>query len=100
MKRIAIAASMVVAAALLLAACAPPATSPTPVGTPSAKLSPAATGAPAQSAWDKVVAEAKKEGTVVVYTTWAAQVRVDLVPAFKEKYGINIELSRRYDQGK
>ncbi|MDP2719811.1 MAG: extracellular solute-binding protein, partial [Dehalococcoidia bacterium] len=41
--------------------------------------------------WDGIVAEAKKEGMVVLYSTAAADVRTDLAEAFKSKYGINMD---------
>lgn len=38
--------------------------------------------------WNRVLAGAKKEGKLVVYTTAGTEVRTALVPAFQGKYGI------------
>ncbi len=43
--------------------------------------------------WNKVLAEAKKEGKVVLYTRWPLDVRTALTKAFKNKYGIDLEFS-------
>jgi len=44
--------------------------------------------------WDSLVAAAKKEGMVVMYSAaLTSQVRVALTQAFKAKYGINLEVS-------
>ncbi len=59
---------------------------------PSSLTSVPDTGSSAKSAaeeqWNRVLAGAKKEGKVVVYTTAGTEVRTALVPAFQEKYGI------------
>lgn len=41
--------------------------------------------------WNHVLAVAKKEGKVVVYTTAGTEVRTSLQPAFQEKYGISAD---------
>lgn len=41
--------------------------------------------------WNRVLAQAKKEGKVVVYTTAGTEARTALVPKFQEKYGISAE---------
>lgn len=79
--------------ALSLAACSPGESSPKALseqqpaltGTQEA-LSPAKAGWEEQ--WNRVLAVAKKEGKVVVYTTAGTEVRTALVPAFQAKYGI------------
>ena len=52
---------------------------------------------PTDAAWEKkwntTLAEAKKEGTVSVYTSWGAAGRVAVTKAFKDKYGINLEFT-------
>ena len=46
-----------------------------------------------QADWDKVIAEAKKEGKVSLYTsTLGAPFHLDIIKAFQAKYGITIEL--------
>ena len=63
-----------------------------PPAAPKAKAS-GAVAAPAQN-WDAILNEAKKEGTVALYSTaWTSKMRVDMGQAFKAKYGINVEFS-------
>lgn len=45
----------------------------------------------AQSAWNKIVAEAKKEGTVVVNGPSIRELSQGLTEGFKKAYGINVE---------
>lgn len=82
---------LVVAAVLL--ACSSPAVSPTPA--PKSAAGQASTGVSSGLAgnWERIVAEAKKEGTVNVYSIWKAEARVGVTEAFKKKYGINVEFS-------
>lgn len=82
-----------VLSAVLLAACspaAPPAPGPA-TKAPTSKDS--STKAGWQQEWDGIVAQAKKEGSVRVYTLWTVEARDALTKAFKDKYGINIEFS-------
>lgn len=82
----------------LLLACtptAPPAPSPSaPVTTPGTLPSrPTATPAPADAAWDKVVAEAKKEGRVTIYSfNFLGDSAVALGRAFRNRYGIEVDV--------
>lgn len=41
--------------------------------------------------WDKTLAEARKEGKVVIYVIFGPEVRNPLSKAFKSKYGIDVE---------
>ena len=51
-------------------------------------------GASSERAWNDMLTEAKKEGSVVLYNTaWSSQMRVALSQAFKGKYGIDLEFS-------
>ena len=45
-----------------------------------------------QAEWDKVVAAAKKEGKVVVGLPPSAELRRELEPAFKARFGIELEI--------
>ncbi len=67
-------------------ATAPPATVP-PVATASAvtKLAP-------EGEWERLIAEAKKEGTVVIAAGFLGPSRPALTDAFKEKYGIDLDI--------
>jgi len=47
----------------------------------------------AKQNWDSLVAAAKKEGVVSVYTIWRPQTRIAVTEAFKAKYGIDVEFS-------
>jgi len=44
-----------------------------------------------KAAWDKLVADAKKEGDVVIYTSITPSPREAIKKAFKKKFGINLE---------
>jgi len=55
-------------------------------------LPPAATSKAAwEQKWESTLAEAKKEGVVMLYTLWGPEVTNRLRPAFKKKYGIELE---------
>ncbi len=43
--------------------------------------------------WDNLVSAAQKEGTIVIYSNQPPAVRNTIIPAFKEKYKINVEFS-------
>lgn len=87
--------ALFVLAGLTLVACtqATPPSPTTEVKTPAAKTSASAVKASWEETWDRVLAEAKKEGAVTIYTIWMPKVRTVLTQAFKEKYGINLEFS-------
>gem|GEM_PF-2150326 len=55
----------------------------------------ATASAKAESAqkWDTTLAEARKEGAVSLYTLWRPDTRVTLTKAFKQKYGLNLEIT-------
>lgn len=77
----------------LAAACAPRATPPQ--ATPPAPAVPpaAAVPSPQLSEWDRVVVAAKKEGKLTAYSFhFVGDVGVGLARAFKEKYGIELEI--------
>lgn len=77
---------MMLLVSLVLDGCAKPA--PTPMtGLPT----PAPAESTWQERWDKVLIEAKKEGTVAIYTTGPSRVIADISKPFKEKYGIDLE---------
>ncbi len=72
---------------------APPAKATPAPTTPPAKATPAPSAKPAwQDDWDKTLAEAKKEGTVVVYTQYGAQWRAAMNEAMTRKYGITVDV--------
>ncbi len=51
------------------------------------------TGSPAtQGEWDKLVTEAKKEGKVVIYAGTIGDARTALTNAFRQKYGISLDI--------
>lgn len=81
------------AAFLLLLACASRSTLPTSVPEPpkGANL-PRGEKAGWQLKWETALAEGKKEGKVVLYTIWGAQTRGLLAKAFKDKFGIELEV--------
>jgi iron(III) transport system substrate-binding protein len=58
----------------------------------------AATGKPAsKAAWKKIVAAAKKEGSVTIYTTQNPVLLADMAAKFKERYGISVTINRNID---
>lgn len=71
----------------VLSGCSKP--PPTPVTGPPAS-------APKERAWeerwDKLLAEARREGTLVIYTTGSNEGAAFLTRAFRQKYGINIDI--------
>ncbi len=91
MKKILLLVSVLV---LILVACTPAATPapapPPPVVAPTVKQ--IVPQKPAwQVDWEKTVAEAKKEGTLMMYTTSGTSVRNEVGKAFTDKFGINVE---------
>ncbi|MFC1968589.1 ABC transporter substrate-binding protein [Chloroflexota bacterium] len=66
---------------------APPATPPAPKPAPAP-----APPAPAPSEWDKVLAAAKKEGTVNIYNTLGADVTDTLRDEMMKAHGIKVEI--------
>lgn len=60
---------------------------------PGTSLTGTAQKAAWEEKWANVLAEAKKEGAVVLYNLWRQETRVALTQAFKDKYGINVEFS-------
>ncbi len=77
---------MVLAGAACGRAAAPAATSE--VNAPAAR---APQPAGWEQKWQATVAEAGKEGRVIVYAGWVPEVRTAVAVAFKEKYGIDVE---------
>ena len=58
----------------------------------------AATGKPATPAqWKKLVAQAKKEGSVTIYSVQSPTGLQDAANAFKAKYGISVTVNRNVD---
>ncbi len=92
MSKLLIFAALALVGVLLIVACDDfSSSSPmmTPVATAGLEGSKDGTG----SKWDSVVSEARKEGTVVVYSSWAPKIRTSLTEAFKRKYGIDLLFS-------
>ncbi len=71
-----------------LVACAP---APPPTAAPTAPPAPAVTKPQWQQEWDKTVAAARKEGSVMVYSTPSGAVLRVLAEAFEKKFGIKVE---------
>lgn len=79
-----------------LAACTPGQSAPKiPSEQQSALTGTKEVSSPAKAGWEeewnRVLALAKKEGRIVVYTTAGTEARTVLVPSFQEKYGIQAE---------
>ncbi len=76
---------------LLATACGQAAQTPAPTAQPQKTTAPEPTVS-ATAAWDKVVSEAKKEGTIVVYAGPLGAARQALIDAFRQKYGISLDI--------
>lgn len=63
-----------------------------PTAPPTEKPAVPATLSP-QKEWDRLVEEAKKEGSIVIYAGPIAEARVALTEAFREKYGISLDIA-------
>lgn len=75
----------------LLLSCAPKA-SPTETAVPPAQKTSAPTKPPAGAAWDKIVQDAKKEGTVTVYAAWIrTEASQAITDSMNKIYGIKVE---------
>ncbi|MBI4334571.1 MAG: extracellular solute-binding protein [Chloroflexi bacterium] len=84
----------VLALGLISDACGPQ--SPPPGGitpAPAARTQPPGAPAPSGQSWDSIVADAKKEGVVSIYTFWGPDTRTAVMDAFKKKYGIDVEFT-------
>ncbi|MBI4332204.1 MAG: extracellular solute-binding protein [Chloroflexi bacterium] len=76
---------------LIFGACGPTA-APAPVTTPPEPKAPAAAGKAAwEVEWGQVLAAARKEGKVVLYTTRSGDTGRQLAEAFEKKFGIQLE---------
>jgi iron(III) transport system substrate-binding protein len=85
---------VVVCAALL---CVSSATALEPTAH-SAQAPSAAAPKPATTAeWARIVAAAKREGSVVIYTSQNPTSMADMAAKFKAKYGINVTINRNID---
>lgn len=76
----------------IIASCARPVSAPVEIKSPAAKeVVPPKEGW--EQKWATTLAEAKKEGSVVVYALWSPGTRVAITQAFKEKFGIEVEFA-------
>lgn len=79
-------------ALLFLFACtfpSEPVSSPA-MKTPEEKTAPQISKDTSEQRWDNIIAKAKKEGIINIYTSWGAPTRVAITKAFKDKYGIDV----------
>ncbi len=92
MRKLQWALALAIFAGLSMAGCA---RTSGPLSTPEPKTSVTQTQVRpgSQDRWNAVLAEARSEGTVSIYTHWLPSTRVALGQAFREKYGINLEFS-------
>jgi iron(III) transport system substrate-binding protein len=65
-------------------------------GAPSA-VSPFPPKAPKPANWKALIARAKQEGSVTIYSSQAPASLADFAAKFKEKYGINVTVNRQVD---
>lgn len=90
---------IMLAVTVLVAACAPKQTTPLPpASSPASVVTPPVTsGSPSTKAedvgWARVVQDAQKEGKVLIYSfALAGDVGIAVSKAFKDKYGIKLEI--------
>lgn len=99
MRRLPITAALLTLIAFLLVACAPQApaesapqaAAPSPKGEAAAPLSQAPAKEAWEIEWEKVIEAAKKEGSLVLYSTAGSEVRAAIAIAFRKKYGVQVE---------
>ncbi len=88
MKRVPEVCILISLVVLVLTACGAGQTTPAPT-------QPRATGAPSQAGWqqewEKLKVEARKEGSLSLYTSAGAAMRDPLTKFFKENYGLNLD---------
>jgi len=53
--------------------------------------------APSAKAWNQVIAKAKQEGSVTIYSSQAPSSLADFAQKFKDKYGISVTVNRQVD---
>lgn len=91
MRKTHILGTLLLGLALVLSACgSKPVPSPSP--SPSPTPQPAPAPAPQLSAWDRVVADAKKEGTITVYSAASIDVAKAIREGVAKAYGIKVEI--------
>lgn len=91
MKKVVLSKFVFLMVGLLLIACTPPQPAGVELKTQAPKPGPAAAGAAGDQKWAGILAQAKKEGEVIVYTSIRAEARNALAEAFKDKYGMKLE---------
>ncbi len=87
--------SIFLSLSLPLWGCSQPGAPPQSTNTPSATLKPGISQTSAggwQAEWDKAVAAARKEGSIIVYTGAGPELRAIVAPVLEQKYGIKMEL--------
>ncbi|MBI2935176.1 MAG: extracellular solute-binding protein [Chloroflexi bacterium] len=86
---------LVLAAIVLFSACAgsAPAVPPRTAETKPAAAPAGPVKAEWESKWDRALAGARAEGKVMLYSQTSGTLRADMVKAFKEKHGIDLEIT-------
>ena len=92
MKNIVTSRPHVLAAVLVLALAAAIAAS-----TSQGATSPFPAAAPTKAKWNQIIAKAKQEGSVTIYSAQAPTTLAALGEAFKAKYGIDVKVNRQVD---
>ncbi|MBI4334162.1 MAG: extracellular solute-binding protein [Chloroflexi bacterium] len=93
-KTLCILPAFILLLSLLLTACAPKEATEAPASATKEKVKSSGETAPAwQSEWDQLVSEAKKEGNIALYAMFTPPTRTALTAAFKQKYGIDLEVT-------
>ena len=59
--------------------------------------SPFPAGPPTKAKWNQIIAKAKQEGSVTIYSAQAPTTLADLGAKFKAKYGIDVKVNRQVD---
>lgn len=92
MKKLITGIVVVFLAVLVSVACAKSALAPTSPDSSAARSTPGTTKAAWEQKWQTTLAEAKKEGEILIYTSQPGDAIRQIGNAFKEKYGIKVDV--------
>jgi len=85
----------VLVAVVVLALAAAVGASTSSGATSASPLFPA--GPPTKAKWNQIIAKAKQEGSVTIYSAQAPASLADMASKFKAKYGIDVKVNRQVD---
>ncbi len=95
MRSIVSSRAYVLVAVVVLALAAAVGASTSSGATSASPLFPA--GPPTKAKWNQIIAKAKQEGSVTIYSAQAPASLADMASKFKAKYGIDVKVNRQVD---